>query len=102
MFKKFNYNLNHSPVGGIWGLSLAIVLVIGFIMVLPEGGIVSKDELIFTLLSMGLIMNFISATYILLTGEIKQVNVTYVCPTAREYMSEQEISEIENNEQEVK
>jgi len=98
MFKKFNYNLNHSPVGGIWGLSLAIMFAIAFIMILPEGSIISNSELIITLLSMGLIMNFINATYILFRGEIKQVNVTYVCPTARKYLSEKEINEIEKEE----
>jgi len=55
MFKKFNHNLNHNPVGAIFGISLSM----------------------------------------LLEGEIKQVNVTYVCPTARKYMNEQEIKEIE-------
>lgn len=29
MFKKFKYNLNHSPIGGIWGISLAAFVTIG-------------------------------------------------------------------------
>jgi len=47
-------------------------------------------------LSVAIISNFSIATYILIKGEIVPVNVTYVCPTARKYLSEQEIEEIEN------
>ena len=97
MFKKFNYNLNHSLVGSMWGISLSIILTIGFALLLPEEGIVPMNQMITIFLSMGMLINFIVATYILFKGEIKQVNVTYVCPTARKYLSEQEISEYEKS-----
>ena len=55
----------------------------------------NKNELIITILGYLTVMNFIVTTYIIFTDEIKQVNITYVCPTARKYMSEKEIQEIE-------
>lgn len=97
MFKKFNYNLNHSPIGSIWGISLAVFVIIGFALILPDESIIPTSQLITIFLGIGLIMNFINATYILLTGEIKQINITYVCPTARKHMNEQEIKEIEGS-----
>jgi len=97
MFKKFSYSLNHSPVGGMWGISLAIILTIGFALILPGEMIVPLNQVVIILLSIGMIVNFVISTYILFTGEIKQVNVTYVCPTARKYMSEQEIKDIEGS-----
>lgn len=98
MFKKFNYALNHSPVGSIWGISLAIMGTIGFILILPNEGIIPEYQIVIALLGMGMLFNFGIATYILFTGEIKRVNVTYVCPTARKYMSEQEIKGIEGGD----
>jgi len=95
MFKKFNYNLNHNPVGTIWGISLSIILVIGIALILPGEPIIPLNEIIIALLSIGMFVNFVTATAILFTGEIKQVNVTYVCPTAIKYLSEQEIKEYE-------
>jgi len=50
-------------------------------------------------LSVAIISNFSIATYILIKGEIVPVNVTYVCPTARKYLSEQEINKIEKVEE---
>ena len=95
MFKKFNYNLNHTRIGAIWGISFTIILCIGFASILPEGEILPMNQLKHILLVLNLIMSFVISTYILFKGEIKPVNVTYVCPTARKYMSEQEIKEIE-------
>lgn len=97
MLKKFNHALSHNPVGGIWGISLGVFLGIGFSLILPGETIIPLNQFIIVVLSIGLLMNFCIATYILLTGEIKQVNVTYVCPTARKYMSEKEIEKIERN-----
>jgi len=103
MFKKFNNNLNHSLVGTIWGISFSIMLACLFELSINVEGIIPKSELVVVLLSVAIISNFCIATYILFKGEIKQVNVTYVCPTARKYMSEKEIEEIEKGvESEVK
>jgi hypothetical protein len=95
LFKKFNTNLNYSNVGKVWFISLATLSACLFELVMPGEGIVPKTELIIILLSFATIFNLVTATYILIKGEFKQVNVTYVCPTARQYMSEQEIVEIE-------
>lgn len=100
MFKKFNYNLNHSPVGAIWGFSLVAIVCCLFVNFINVEGIMDKSELIITILGYITVMNLIVTTYILFIGEIKQVNVTYVCPTARKYMSEQEINEYEKTEEE--
>lgn len=67
-------------------------------LILPDEGVISAGQLITIILSIGLIVNFIVSTLILINGEIKQVNVTYVCPTVRKFMSEQEIKEIEGSE----
>ena len=98
MFKKFNYNLNHSLVGTIWGISLSIMLACLFELSINLEGIIPKSELVVVLLSVSIISNFSIATYILIKGEIVPVNVTYVCPTARKYMSEKEIEEIEKDD----
>jgi len=95
MFKRFNYNLNHSPVGAIWGFSLVAIVCCLFVYLIKAEGIMDKSELIMTTLWLVTIANFITSTYILFTGEIKQVNVTYVYPTARKYMSEKEVEEYE-------
>lgn len=95
MFKKFNHNFNHSPVGAIWGFSLVAFICCLFVWLIKAEGIIPKNEMIMTILWFVTIANFITSTYILFTGEIKQVNVNYVCPTARKHMSEQEIEEIE-------
>jgi len=83
MFKKFNYNFNHSPVGAIWGFSLVAFICCLFVYLIKAEGIIPKNEMIMTILWFVTIANFITSTYILFIGEIKQVNVTYVCPTAR-------------------
>jgi len=95
MFKKFNYNLNRSPVGAIWGTSLVIILMILITLFLPGKTVIPKNQLVFILLFIGLFFNFAISSVILVSGNIKQVNVTYVCPTVRKYMSEQEIEEYE-------
>jgi len=95
MFKKFNHNLNRSPVGAIWGISVAVVLSIGVIQFPLGDPIIPIYQIVIALLSMSMIFNFAISTYILITGEIKQVNVYRVCPTARQYMSEKEIEKIE-------
>ena len=96
MFKKFNNNLNRSPVGAIWGISFVIILMILTTLFLPGETVIPKNQLVFILAFVGLFFNFAISSVILASVEIKQVNVTYVCPTARKYMSEQEIEEIEN------
>jgi len=98
MFKKFNYNLNHSPVGAIWGFSLVAFICCLFVYLIKVEGVMDKNEMIMATLWCVTIANFITSTYILFTGEIKQVNVVYVCPTARKYMSEKEIEEIEKDD----
>lgn len=98
MFKKFNYQLNHSPVGVIWGISFSMLLGCLFIWSINGTFLMPKDEVIKIILGYGMIANLIVATYILFKGEIKQVNVTYVCPTARKYMNEQELLKIEIRE----
>jgi len=95
MFKKFNYNLNHSLVGTIWGISLSIMLACLFELSINLESIIPKSELVVVLLSVAIISNFSIATYILFKSDIVPVNVTYVCPTARKYLSEQEIKEYE-------
>jgi len=95
MFNKFNYNLNHSSVGAIWAFSIIALIFCLFVNLINVEGLMNRSELIITILVYLTVMNIIIATIILFKGEIKQVNVTYVCPTARKYMSEQEISEIE-------
>jgi len=95
MFKKFNHNFNHSPVGAIWGFSLVAFICCLFVYLIKVEGVMDKNEMIMATLWCVTIANFITSTYILFTGEIKQVNVNYVCPTARKHMSEQEIEEIE-------
>jgi len=95
LFKKFNYNLNHSPIGAIWGFSLVAIVCCLFVNVINVQGIMDKSELIITILGYITVMNLIVTTYILFVGEIVPVNLTYVCPTARKYMSEKEIEEIE-------
>ena len=99
MLKKFNYNLNHSLVGTIWGISLSIMLACLFELSINLEGIVPKSELALVLLSVAIISNFIIATCILIKGDVKPVNVTYVCPTARQYLSDKEIDEIEKIEE---
>jgi len=96
MFKKFNNNLNRSPVGAIWGISFVIILMILIILFLPGETMIPKNQLVFILAFVGLFFNFAISSIIVASGEIKQVNVTYVCPTARKYMNEKEIKEIEN------
>jgi len=97
MFKKFNYNLNRSPVGAIWGICFTMFLC-GIIVSMMHGEfIMDKRNLIIIFLGYGLAFNFAIATYILFTGEIKQVNIIQVCPTARQNMSEQEIAKIETH-----
>jgi len=104
MFKKFNYNLNHSRVGAIWGISLIMILLGFLVQFMPGEFIIPKSQMIIFLLGYGLIFNFIIATYTLIKGDFKQpLNVTYVCPTARKYLSEQEIKEYETSvEDEIK
>jgi len=103
MFKKFNHNLNHNPVGVIFGISLSMLLGCLFNLAIPQEGIIPKIELTIILLSFSTIFNLVVSTYIIIKGEIKQVNVTYVCPTARKYLSEQEIEKIEKTvEEEIK
>ena len=63
---------------------------------LPGETLIPKNQLVFILAFVGLFFNFAISSVILASGEIKQVNVTYVCPTARKYMNEKEIKEIEN------
>jgi len=67
-----------------------------FVYLIKVEGVMDKNEMIMATLWCVTIANFITSTYILFVGEIKQVNVTYVCPTVRKYMSEQETKEIEN------
>jgi len=99
MFKKFNYNLNHNPVGVIFGISLSMLSGCLFNLAIQQEGIIPKTELTIILLGFATVFNLMVSTYILIKGEIKQVNVTYVCPTARKYMSEREIEEIEGEKQ---
>ena len=99
MFKKFNNNLNHSPVGAIFGMSLSMLLGCLFNLAMPQEGIIPKTELTIIILGFATVFNLVISTCILIKGEIKQVNVTYVCPTARKYMSEREIEEIEGEKQ---
>jgi len=65
MFKKFNYQLNHNPVGSIWGITLAMLLCCLFVLSVEGGGLVSKKDMILLFLSYTSISNFIYATYIL-------------------------------------
>jgi len=98
MFKKFNHNLNHNPVGVIFGISLSMLLGCLFNLAIPQEGIIPKTELTIILLGFAMVFNLVVSTYILIKGDIKQVNVVYVCPTARKYMSEKEIEEIEKDD----
>jgi len=99
MFKKFNHNLNHNPVGTIWGVSLVMLLGCLINFAIPQEGIIPKTESTIIFLSFATVFNLVISTCILIKGEIKQVNVTYVCPIARKYMSEREIEEIEGEKQ---
>lgn len=94
MLKEFNKNLN-SLVGTMWGISLSMLLGSLFNSAIKGESFIPKTEFTIILLSFATIFNLIISTYILIKGGIKQVNITYVCPTARKYMSEQEISEYE-------
>jgi len=95
MFKRFNYNLSKNPVSVIWSVSLSMLLGCLFNLAIPQEGIVSKAELALILFGFSTIFNLIVSTWFIYKGEIKQVNITYVCPTARKYMSQQEINEVE-------
>lgn len=99
MFKKFNYNLNHNPVGAIWGISLVMSICSLFVLTIFGQTFIDKSQLIIILLGYGTIFNLGVATYILIKGDIQPVNVTYICPTARKYMNEREIKEIEKVEE---
>lgn len=95
MFKKFNYNLNHSHIGKLWNTTLAILVAVGFNSILPGETLIDKNQFAIVLLGFSTIITLGVCTYILFKGEIKPIKITYVCPTARQYMNEEEINKIE-------